>query len=271
MTSTSATQDADAATNVYETKAASPAHRFVRPARLASGIVMLVYLTTHLVNHALGNVSLSVAEAGLTFAKSVWQSWPGTMALYGAAGVHVALALFTLSERRHWKLPAIEWLRLYAGFSLPVLLIEHAVNTRLGASVYHYDPQYRNVIATIVANGNTGWQLALLAPGWIHGCLGVWIGLRRRAWAQRAKPALIAIVVALPLLSSAGFWQMRTELENDESGGGAAYYAPSGQKGEALLASLRGWRNDITRIYLVLVIGAVAAGFAWRRFSPPAR
>ena len=273
MTQQVATEDGKiaAAADVYSTPAATRAHRFVRPARLASGIIMLVYLSTHLVNHALGNISLAAAETGLSLAKRVWLSWPGTIALYGAAAMHVGLALFTLFERRHWRLPAIEWLRLYAGFSLPLLLIGHAVNTRLGASVYEYDPQYRNVIATIVATGNTGWQIALLAPGWLHGCLGVWISLRRKTWALRAKPVLVALVVALPLLSATGFWQMRNELENDESGGGAAYYAPAGPKGEALLAGLRSWRDDLTRAYLAMIVGAIAAGFVWRRISPSSR
>ena len=102
------------AATVYETPAATPADHLVRPVRLASGIVMLVYLTTHLVNHALGNISFATAEAGLSLAKFAWQSWPGTIALYGAAVVQVALALLTLFEREHWHSPSIEWLRRLA-------------------------------------------------------------------------------------------------------------------------------------------------------------
>ena len=253
------------AADVYATPAASHQHVAVRPYRLASGLVLLTYLTFHLVNHAFGLVSLAAAERGLTIAKAVWQSWPGTIALYAAAFVHVSLALYTLYERRHWRLPAIEWLRLYAGFSMPLLLIEHAVNTRLGSALFHYNVEYRNVIATIVANGNSGWQLTLLAPGWVHGCLGLWIALRKQFWAQRAKPALIAGLVALPLLSAGGFLQMRNELENDPSGGGAAYYAPAGPAGEAMTASLRKIRREILGGYLALVAAAVAAGVLHRR------
>ena len=35
-----------------------------RDFRLASGLVMLAYLTTHLTNHAIGLISLDAAEAG---------------------------------------------------------------------------------------------------------------------------------------------------------------------------------------------------------------
>ena len=127
-----------------------PGRITIRTVRLASGLVLLTYLFLHLVNHALGIASLDLAEAGLKLAKAVWQSRLGTVALYGAATAHLCLALYTLFERRHWSLPPVEWLRLYAGFSLPILLIDHGVNTRIGESLYHYDPVYRNIVATIV-------------------------------------------------------------------------------------------------------------------------
>lgn len=242
-----------------------PGRITIRTVRLASGLVLLTYLFLHLVNHALGIASLDLAEAGLKLAKKIWQSPPGTIALYGAAAVHLALALYTLFERRHWSLPPVEWLRLYAGFSLPVLLIDHGVNTRLGGTLYHYDPVYRNIVASIVTNGNTGWQLALLAPGWLHGCLGVWIGLRRYDWARRLKPLLLAFVIAMPCLSGLGFYRMTEALENDPSGGGAAYYVPSGESGAAMKARLRVLGMDLMVGYVALVAGAVAAGFAQRR------
>ena len=227
--------------------------------------MLLTYLFLHLVNHALGMVSLDVAEAGLKLAKALWQSPPGTVALYGAAAVHLSLALYTLFERRHWSLPSVEWLRLYAGFSLPILLIDHGVNTRLGASLYHYDPAYRTIVASIVTNGSTGWQLALLAPGWLHGCLGVWIGLRKFAWARQLQPLLLAFVIVMPCLSGLGFYRMTVALENDPSGGGAAYYAPAGESGAALKARLRVLGMDIMVAYIALVAAAIAAGFAHRK------
>ena len=52
-----------------------------RSLRLASGLVLFTYITAHLVNHALGLVSLKTAEAGLEFAVEVWGSWPGTVLL----------------------------------------------------------------------------------------------------------------------------------------------------------------------------------------------
>ena len=42
-----------------------------RDLRLLSGIVMLIYIAVHLANHALGLISLDVAEAGLRVAVTI--------------------------------------------------------------------------------------------------------------------------------------------------------------------------------------------------------
>ena len=80
-----------------------------RHLRLASGLVLLSYVSLHMINHALGIWSIALAERGLIWSIALWQSLPGTVLLYGAAGVHFALACRTVYTRRHWDLPIIEW------------------------------------------------------------------------------------------------------------------------------------------------------------------
>ena len=106
-----------------------------RRVRLASGLVLLTYVTLHLVNHALGIWSLALAERGLAWSIALWQSSPGTILLYGAASAHLMLACHTIYARRYWRLPPVEWIRLWAGFSLPLLLIGHVVSTRLAVTL----------------------------------------------------------------------------------------------------------------------------------------
>src|SRR6185295_7750764 len=118
------------------------------------------------------------------------------------------LALRTIYQRRSWQLPLTEWVRLWAGFSLPLLLIGHAVATRLQVSLYDVEPSYERIVTSLIMNGSQGWQIALLAPGWLHGCLGLWITLRRHDFVRRAKPALIGFVILVPLLSALGFAEM---------------------------------------------------------------
>jgi len=66
-----------------------------RDLRFASGIVLFTYLTGHLINHALGLVSLNAAEVGLDYATAFWQSPAGTFLLYGGALTHGSCSVST--------------------------------------------------------------------------------------------------------------------------------------------------------------------------------
>ena len=57
---------------------------FVRRLRLAAALVLLLYLTLHFTNHALGLVSLDAMASGRWWFLALWRSALGTLALYGA-------------------------------------------------------------------------------------------------------------------------------------------------------------------------------------------
>ena len=185
----------------------------IRPLRLASGQVLWFYIACHFINHAMGLISLGAAEAALKLAAAVWQSWPGTVMLYGAFGVHLTLALTGLHQRHTLRLPPLELMRIAFGLSIPLLLFGHVVGTRVAYSLYGEPAQYQRVVAGLLSSGNTGWQLALLAPGWLHGCMGLNVALRHRAGYQRWRAWLIGCVIALPLCAAGGYWAMTREVE----------------------------------------------------------
>src|SRR4051812_31948640 len=81
-----------------------------RNLRMGSGLVLFTYVTAHLLNHALGLVSLRAAEEGLGYAEVIWDSLPGTVLLYGAFFTHFLLALWAVYERRTFRLPPAELL-----------------------------------------------------------------------------------------------------------------------------------------------------------------
>src|SRR5262249_40892830 len=94
-----------------------------RNLRMASGLIPFTYIGAHLTNHALGLISLDTAERGMEIAVEVWYSVPGTLLLYGAAATHFILALWAVYERRTFRLPPLELLRIALGFTLPIILI----------------------------------------------------------------------------------------------------------------------------------------------------
>ncbi len=237
-------------------------HTAARRLQLGSGILLWLYISVHMVNHALGIWSIDIAERALHLAIGLWQSAPGTILLYGAAGLHFALAIRTIYGRRHWALPPAEWLRLWAGLSLPLLLIRHVVGTRVATSFYGFEPNYERVIVSLLTSGTQGLQIALLAPGWVHGSLGLWFHLRRHAFFWRAKFVLLAMLVLLPVLSAAGFVQMTRAIVP----GSLAVPAPDAAL-VAHRAALDGWRHLLVAGYLSLIAAAFAGGQLRNRFS----
>src|SRR5438045_5697047 len=87
-----------------------------RDLRLATGLVLFGYVALHLVNHALGLVSVRFAERGLEFALRSWHSLPGTALLYGAACVHLGLAFESLHARRTLRMAPLELTRIVLAF-----------------------------------------------------------------------------------------------------------------------------------------------------------
>ena len=73
--------------------------------RLYSGLVLLVFVTGHLINTALGIISDTALERGHAVLMQPWHSLPGTVLLAGAAVVHMATAFWALYTRRSLKLP----------------------------------------------------------------------------------------------------------------------------------------------------------------------
>jgi adenylate cyclase len=229
-----------------------------RNLRLASGLVLFAYITLHLVNHALGLVSLDTAEAGLRLAVAVWQSPPGTVLLYGAAAVHFVLALWAVYERRTFRLPPAELLRIALGFTLPILLIGHAATTRLAYELFGLPPDYTRIVANLWVSDSQGRQLGLLAPGWLHGCMGLHFAFNRRPFYHHMRFVLFAAALLLPVLSALGFVAMGRELAESPAAAAAAYeyFSPTYAAQRIALAQ---WRDGLLAAYFAIIAAAFAA------------
>ena len=127
----------------------SPGHvhpSVVRRAWLWSGLVLFTYVATHLANHALGLISLEAMETGRDWFLLVWRHPVGTVALYGALSAHIVLALSSLYQRHHFRLPAWEALQLLLGLSIPPLLVTHIVGTRLSHAWFNTSDSYTRLV-----------------------------------------------------------------------------------------------------------------------------
>jgi adenylate cyclase len=179
----------------------------VRNLRLTTGLILFVYVITHLLNHALGLVSLSAMEAGQWWFKELWRNPIASVALYGAIVVHLALALTSLYRRHTLRMPAWEATQMALGLVIPVLLFSHVIGTRLAAEAFGVNDSYRRVTLILwVINPAAGErQLLVTAIAWTHGCMGLhfWLRLRRRY--VRLSPILLGVAVLVPALAALGF------------------------------------------------------------------
>jgi adenylate cyclase len=241
----------------------TPFHVTRRELRLTTGLVLFAYLSVHLVDHALGLVSIAVAERALRLAVAVWHSWLGTALLYGAAGIHIALAFVAVYERRTLRMPPVQALRIALGFAMPLLIIGHVAATRLATELYDLSPTYTRIVWGLWTSDSEGRQLALLAPGWVHGCLGVDFAFGHRALYQRLRPALFGAALLLPVLAGLGFLAMGRELAvlaADPAWLASAEVADSAQR-----IALGRLRDGLLSGYLVL-IGLVFAAREFRAY-----
>jgi adenylate cyclase len=98
---------------------------WLRKLRLITGLTLFAYVSLHLLNHSLGNLSLPAMEAGMLVQKWIWQGVLGTCALYLALSIHYSLGLWALYERRHFGWTVPEVVQLVLGLSIPFLLMNH--------------------------------------------------------------------------------------------------------------------------------------------------
>src|SRR5262249_9577641 len=113
-----------------------------RNLRMASGLILFTYIGAHLTNHALGLISLDTAESRMEVAGGACSGVRATLLLSGAAPPHFIPALGPIYERPPSPLPPLELLRIALGFTLPIILIGHAANTRLAYEMFGLPSDY---------------------------------------------------------------------------------------------------------------------------------
>jgi len=178
-----------------------------RIVHLSCGLVMLTYVTSHLLNHAFGVISLGAVEAARPWLVGPWTTPAGILVLLSAALTHIGLALWTTYVRRSLAMPAWQWTQLVLGLSIPFLLVQHALATAGGGLRFDLKPSYAYVLAVFWKFApEKGWlQAALLIIAWTHACVGLHHWLKFKSWYDRALPYLFGLAVALPVAALLGF------------------------------------------------------------------
>ena len=180
----------------------------IRRIRLISGLTMLAYVTMHLLNHALGLVSVkAMAWALARIVAPMWSLWPMRTALYSAFLLHYSLALWALWQRRSLRLRGSEYLQLALGFTIPFMLVRHVVGTRVAESFFDADLTTYTVELWrlfVLAPTRGYLQLTVLVIAWSHAMLGLHFWLRIRPWYGRWRELALIGAVLVPVLAILG-------------------------------------------------------------------
>ncbi|TNF90970.1 MAG: adenylate/guanylate cyclase domain-containing protein [Gammaproteobacteria bacterium] len=183
--------------------------RFEAQLRLATGLILALYVTQHLINHAFGIVSIEAAEAYRKTVGALFQNPLGLILLYGSLLFHALIALRSIYRRSSLRMSLWQWLQLLLGLSILPLVAGHAVGNRGFDQLGNIDPDYYQVVTSLLSNPVFMYKLgALLIVAWIHLAIGLHFWLRIRAGYARVVPYAYALAVLIPTLSYIGCLRM---------------------------------------------------------------
>jgi adenylate cyclase len=206
--------------------------RRIRMARLASGLVIFLFMIMHLSNHTVGLISVNAADDARRIFLFVWRNPAGTLLLYGSFLVHIALVLHAIYRRRSFVMPKSEAAQIIFGLMIPLLIIDHIIGTRIASSLFHLRDSYETLVHIMWTKSPFDGlrQSIAIVVVWVHGCIGIHFWLRYRPWYQNATPFLLTLAILLPTLSLLGFAQMGRNIASPAfmlSGYPGGYYDPT--------------------------------------------
>ncbi len=180
----------------------------LRQLRLGSGLILMFYVFTHLVNHAFGLWSLETLEDAREIFVGFWRSLPATALLYGALVVHMLAAAQAIIWRE--VLREMTWperVQLTLGLLSPYLISNHVIGTRFVHELFGVNDSYYSVLLTlwVFKPGAALTQVAALLVIWAHGCIGLHLWLRFKEGYRRHIAYWYGLALLVPVLSITGF------------------------------------------------------------------
>lgn len=174
-------------------------------ARQWSGIILFAFVLTHLLNHAVGVFGVGAMQYVQQWRWLIWQSWPGTVLLYGAVATHMCLSAYRITRRHTWRMPRDEAWQILSGLAIPLLAISHVMQTRIAYSWFGLDTSYQAVLYRLWPAA-VGSQILLLLVSWSHGVIGMHHAMRYQTWYNSTwRMSGLVLAVLIPSAALMGF------------------------------------------------------------------
>ena len=240
-----------------------PTRTLVRNIRLLSGLVLMAFVISHLLNLSLGLHSLATMEAWRSKLLAPWRSMPGTLLLTLAAAVHALLGLYAMSARRSFAMSRTDVVQLLLGLLTPPMLISHVFATyvanELGPS---FDSSYGQMLAVYwrFSPAYAFQQLFVVVIVWVHGALGLYSWLVLQPFWRRVSGIVLPVLFAIPIVALLGFAESGREvlekLANDPAW--RAHIVDNLTPIARMTKELESVQRQVIAVYAALVLVAAA-------------
>ncbi|WP_299556006.1 adenylate/guanylate cyclase domain-containing protein [uncultured Tateyamaria sp.] len=234
--------------------------------RIVSGLILMIYLTLHVLNLAAILISPTAFDIIQTARLWVIRSDIGTVIIGTALLSHMVLSLTKVVMARTLRMPLRDWVQITFGLLIPIMLVDHLVYTRGAHEMLGVTTMF-GYVNRLIWGTNDGWgQAALLIIAWVHGAIGLHMWLRLTEWWQRWVPWLIGLAVTLPTLALVGFVTFARTIDGLLSNPRAEQVAHAAWNwpDAAGFAQLAAAANNTTLVVWG-ILGAAIAAFLLRR------
>src|SRR3990170_2356420 len=187
----------------------------VRTVRLASGLVLMAFVSCHLANLGIGMHSLAAMEAWRSVLTLPWTTGAGQWLLAAAATIHLCLGLYAIVARRSLALSATDVAQLALGLAIPPMLIAHVIAMATANAVSPgFAANYGQIQAVYwsFAPVYAFLQLFVVVIVWMHGAIGLYSWLVLKPVWRRIGGLVLPVLFALPILALLGFAQSGQEV-----------------------------------------------------------
>jgi len=178
-----------------------------RTLRIATGIVLFVFVATHLLNMSIGLVSLEALDAARSYFMAPWSNPIGFAVLAASMIVHGSLGLVAIYWRNTLRMTRYDMVQTISALLIIPLLVSHVMGVTLAERMLGFDATYQSVLHVfwLTAPAEGLRQVLVVAVTWIHGCIGLFTWMRLHSWWPKAATIAYPLAVLIPVSALLGF------------------------------------------------------------------
>ncbi|MEP6018310.1 MAG: 2Fe-2S iron-sulfur cluster-binding protein [Paracoccaceae bacterium] len=179
---------------------------FTRSLRITTGLVLLAFVTCHLLNASFGIISVKAMEAARPYLTEIWEIKPIFLLLFLSLIAHFILGLIAIYNRPTLRTNMQDLVQIVTAVCIVPMMAVHTI-TIYFLQQAKLDPNYELTVQSMwVSAPATGLiQVGLITVVWIHGCAGLITWLRSKESARNMLFWIYPVVVAIPITALLGY------------------------------------------------------------------